>query len=332
MTPLITICIPTYKRPHHIKNSLENLSNIYNSCPSALDYTAVLVSDNCSNDATSAICSQYEKYKWFSWYSQNKNIGLDGQHYFFSKTVTTDYIWVVGDDDIISIDTLEEAIKIAKSYNPAAIFFNVSQASAGNLWDFSFYPKGKKRLYLKGGLEQALSTVKDNVQFISTQIFRLEYVREAYAVAFFSQLKDINIYAALCAMNGLCIVEPNYFIYVNRSSPASERVSDNLGPSWVNTFWSRPREAIMLYEKKVAEIDHTRLNPFYRRQDFQFLRTLFVEVADRKQPYIPSYNEVLMYVHAIPVKVVCLILITCPRGLLKRLMKSFRFIKFLTRK
>ena len=170
------------------------------------------------------------------------------------------------------------------------------------------------------------------MQFISTQIFRLEYVREAYAEAFYSQLKDINIYAALCAMNGLCIVEPNYFIYVNRSSPASERVSDNLGPSWVSTFWSRPREAIMLYEQKVAKIDHTKLNPFYRRQDFQFIRTLFVEVADKQQPYIPSCNEILMYVHAISAKTVCLILITLPRGLLKRLMKSYRLIKSLIRK
>jgi glycosyltransferase involved in cell wall biosynthesis len=89
----LTIYIPTYRR--------DSLDACLNSIVSQFNTNLeIIVSDNDQDRYASSIVSKYKNY--VTEYSARKqNIGCDGNCLYGITAGTSEYVWVVGDDDII---------------------------------------------------------------------------------------------------------------------------------------------------------------------------------------------------------------------------------------
>lgn len=102
MTPLLSICIPTYKRPVYLKRCLESIKIQLADDPKLSKIVEVVVSDNCSQDNTPNVVEEYKKYfPNIKYVVTEKNIGFDLNIYNLIKNSSGRYCWYLGDDDVI---------------------------------------------------------------------------------------------------------------------------------------------------------------------------------------------------------------------------------------
>ncbi len=117
--PLLSICIPTYKRSKYLQS---NLLSIYSQ---QFDHSLieVLVSDNCSDDDTEEISKKFSKYKSFNYYRQETNIGAVRNVFKLVNIYAKgEYCWVIGDDDFPLSGSISALIELL-GYNKGSDFF-----------------------------------------------------------------------------------------------------------------------------------------------------------------------------------------------------------------
>jgi len=106
MTPTLSICIPTFNRLHYLKETLETL------LPQAeLNSVEICISDNHSNDGTAEFLREFaEVYPCLKYRINSKNIGLDKNMLAVISMGNGQYIYPIGDDDILPEGSLEEIL------------------------------------------------------------------------------------------------------------------------------------------------------------------------------------------------------------------------------
>ena len=94
--PLITIFIPTYKRPQMLKKAIESaLSQTYQNIQ-------VVVCDNASGDDTHAVVSEYlKKDPRLRSICHSKNMGMLANYQFALSRVETEFFSFLSDDDFL---------------------------------------------------------------------------------------------------------------------------------------------------------------------------------------------------------------------------------------
>lgn len=108
MTPLVTIGIPSYKRPitlHRLLNLL--LSQTYPNIE-------IIVSDNHSesSEIESTLKSFQDQDQRIEYYIQSENIGATRNFIFLLEKARGDYFMWLADDDYISSNYIEECMKL----------------------------------------------------------------------------------------------------------------------------------------------------------------------------------------------------------------------------
>lgn len=110
MEPLLTIAIPTYNRCTYLERSLYYLKDQVNE---ASDRVEIIISDNCSNDATSEIVNKYKKQGIAISYIKNEtNIGVDRNIVQCYKQAKGKFVWIMGDDDYLIPGVLYQIINL----------------------------------------------------------------------------------------------------------------------------------------------------------------------------------------------------------------------------
>lgn len=112
MNTILSICIPTYNRRDSLKQGLNQLIDGLG------EYAIpIYVSDNGSIDGTETMVRDImEKYP-FLIYSRNEcNKGADFNFEKVLKMSETEYAWLLGDDDIIHCEFIEEIIEALSRY------------------------------------------------------------------------------------------------------------------------------------------------------------------------------------------------------------------------
>ena len=106
----LCICIPTCNRINKLRMSISHHTKL---C--IRHKLSLVVSDNASSDQTRELLVKHkEKYDWFDFIIQPKNIGPDANFDFVLKMglkTGADYLWLVGDDDLIHPDALQTILK-----------------------------------------------------------------------------------------------------------------------------------------------------------------------------------------------------------------------------
>lgn len=109
--PLLTIAIPTYNRAVYLRQSLEALLPQLGGHPEV----ELLISDNASPDSTLCVIQAFRERGLCLIHKRNEvNIGADANFLQCYELARGEYVWIVGDDDIIAagavaqiLDTLE---------------------------------------------------------------------------------------------------------------------------------------------------------------------------------------------------------------------------------
>ncbi|OGG85496.1 hypothetical protein A2392_03350 [Candidatus Kaiserbacteria bacterium RIFOXYB1_FULL_46_14] len=114
-TPILSICIPTYNRAHHLANALESILCQLEDSHELSPLVEVVVSDNASLDDTRSVVLHYQSLIPNLIYSRNEeNIGFDYNTLRAVQSATGTYCWYLGDDDIIINGALNVVVGICR--------------------------------------------------------------------------------------------------------------------------------------------------------------------------------------------------------------------------
>ena len=134
--PLLSVCITTYQREEWIKLNIDNFLNVSKGLENIVE---LIVCDNSSSYSIENIIIENSKYKNVNIYQNSGNIGMLNN---LSQTVSLadgEYIWLVGDDDVIHQGSLEKIIEILNTHKPDLINLNykynneINTPNIGNL-------------------------------------------------------------------------------------------------------------------------------------------------------------------------------------------------------
>lgn len=119
MEKLLTIAIPTYKRPDFLDKCL---SSIFSAIE--MEDVDVLVMDDSTDQTNDAVC---HKYKNLIHIKNAENFGIDKNICACIENSRTNYVWLIGEDDLMRRNAFEYAYNIIKEnqYYPF-IFANYS--------------------------------------------------------------------------------------------------------------------------------------------------------------------------------------------------------------
>lgn len=110
MTKILSLCIPTYNRDWCVKQQIDRLKQC---SVSLLEKIEIIISDNCSTDDTKQIVEEAILSGFPCKYVRNDvNLGMDGNFVRCFRMATAKYVWLLGDDDWIIIDSLEKIVSV----------------------------------------------------------------------------------------------------------------------------------------------------------------------------------------------------------------------------
>ncbi len=107
---VLSLCFPTYNRGWCMREQIERLK----TCPKeVLDRMEILISDNCSTDDTQQIIEKAQSDGFACRYIRNEtNLGMDGNFVSCFRKAQGRYVWLLGDDDTIIIDSLVRIVNL----------------------------------------------------------------------------------------------------------------------------------------------------------------------------------------------------------------------------
>ena len=137
---LISICIPTYNRPESLLNCLNSLS-----LQSKKNFE-VCISDNCSKKNIARLIQPFKKKLKIRYNRNSRNLGFALNLLKVSKMAKGDFIWFLGDDDLIIKNGIEKLDNIIKKNTKCDFFWvNSFYLNKDFLENFS-YPFNTKNL------------------------------------------------------------------------------------------------------------------------------------------------------------------------------------------
>lgn len=159
---VLSLCFPTYNRGWCMKEQIERLKN----CPQeVLDKMEIIISDNCSTDDTQQIVQDAIDQGFNCRYIRNEtNLGMDGNFVSCFRKAKGRYVWLLGDDDIIIIDSLVDIVKL----------LDVPQ-ELGLLHVYQKYDLSNKVMHITNS-DQMMRHVSYYITFISANIVNTKYV------------------------------------------------------------------------------------------------------------------------------------------------------------
>jgi Glycosyl transferase family 2 len=101
----VAVCIPTYNRSGYLRHAIESVLE------QTLDDFAVLVSDNASTDDTAEVVASFDDPR-VSYVRLDRNVGWLGNFNASLERIDADYAVVLGDDDALLPEFLEETVGV----------------------------------------------------------------------------------------------------------------------------------------------------------------------------------------------------------------------------
>ncbi len=135
--PILSIAIPTWNRAHYLQlNVLALIEQI--QLLQLQTQVEIVVSDNASDDSTKILCHSFaEKYEFFSYHRQATNVGANANFQAVISLARAEYVWLLGDDDLLAPRILTKVIQDLQDYSPevaiGAAMYDDTQQKATHL-------------------------------------------------------------------------------------------------------------------------------------------------------------------------------------------------------
>lgn len=144
-TNLITIAIPVFERTEFFLDALESATSQSIKCK------IIVVDNNSSHDFFEKICKKYN----IEYYKNEENIGMFPNWNRCISLANTEFVIILGDDDILNSNYIEQFLNAFDKHNNIDIFysnFEILENSTGTTLNhnhtlpYGFIPNGEKIL------------------------------------------------------------------------------------------------------------------------------------------------------------------------------------------
>jgi glycosyltransferase involved in cell wall biosynthesis len=119
---IISIGIPTYNGERYLSQAIESVITQLSDIPGR--QIEIIVSDNASNDGTGEIVKEYiTRYPDIVTYVRNThNIGYDRNVDNLFKVARGEYLWLLGDDDMLVQGAVEKLFTLIEIHSDISVF------------------------------------------------------------------------------------------------------------------------------------------------------------------------------------------------------------------
>ena len=226
---LISICIPAYNAEKFIKKTIESvLSQSY-------QHIEIVITDDCSKDQTVDVISSFTD-KRIKFYQNEKNLGVEGNWNKALKLATGKYCKMMGADDILYPNCLEEQLKIIDNPDNANVVLVTSHKNVINqdgklIMTRKFPGSGKYKgiKALKKSLHRGTNVIGEPV----SGLFRKEVLEKSgYYNGENLYMIDMDLWSRMLKHGDLYVVDKN--LYAFRIS--TDSLSTNIGFAQVKLF------------------------------------------------------------------------------------------------
>lgn len=118
--PLLSVCISTYNRGPWLS---VNLKNLFAQIPLPMSEVEFLVVDNASTDNTEDVVSEYIAREDFRFVRNVKNVGMLGNLTVTAQEACGDYVWILGDDDLLKDGAILRVLGVIKSHPGVSLIY-----------------------------------------------------------------------------------------------------------------------------------------------------------------------------------------------------------------
>jgi len=110
-SPILSICIPTYKRPDCLAQCLDSIVEQCVEDTTIAEQVEIVISDNASNDGTEQVVETFKKqFKSIRYHKNETNIGVDKNILNVVAKAQGEYVWFLGDDDALFSGALKHIL------------------------------------------------------------------------------------------------------------------------------------------------------------------------------------------------------------------------------
>jgi glycosyltransferase involved in cell wall biosynthesis len=128
--PILSICISTFNRAKFLNVTLRHLFRLI---PENSSDVEIIVCDNASFDNTSEVVKPFLYRDDFLYSRNKKNVGMVGNLYETAILANGEYVWLIGDDDLIGLDTISKIKNIITSnFGISLLYLNYSYTNVKN--------------------------------------------------------------------------------------------------------------------------------------------------------------------------------------------------------
>ena len=118
--PLLSICITTYNRAEWLSVNLKNLARIL---PLPNNDIEIVVCDNTSTDHTPEVVQPYLQRSDFKYHRNLENVGMLGNLRVTAHHAQGQYIWILGDDDLVKPKSITKILQIIKEHPELGLIY-----------------------------------------------------------------------------------------------------------------------------------------------------------------------------------------------------------------
>ena len=115
---LLSICIPTYNRLGYLKDLLASL--LPQISGALAERVELCVSDNHSTDGTTAYLASLAQQGVRCW-TNVRNVGGDRNFLVCIQHARGEYVWLIGDDEIVPSDAVSRVVEILRAARPGLL-------------------------------------------------------------------------------------------------------------------------------------------------------------------------------------------------------------------
>lgn len=187
----LEIMIPTYNRANYLDYTLNSLLN------SPFKDCKITVRDNASPDNTQEICEKYlPLFHNLKIIRNNKNIGGNANILRCYEEATFEYVWVLGDNDLLNFEDCDDFINAIESDKYELIICSSGIYPFTNNINATFDDEGLSELimqnsdkpnYLENTSEELVSIIKNyyfsTASFISSFIYKTSLIDSTYLIS-----------------------------------------------------------------------------------------------------------------------------------------------------
>ena len=242
---LLSVCIPTRNRAKYLGEILASYARQMREAKITGDQVAFYISDNASEDETPQIFKEFQQQVPRAYYSRNAtNLGGDGNNVHIRTLAKGEYLWVIGDDELLCENALVNVLDLIRQHRPGLIIAYDSRYAL-KLTRPQIFPT--YRDFAQDCVRHNLHALAEHT-LISCNIFRAdcydgEYGRQSIPTSFphmFGMIRPLMQKKA-----AVILPAQNIITMRDEPPPAPDGHWINLDTAWVNYFtWLRSELAL----------------------------------------------------------------------------------------